>query len=237
MKNNFIIADVRFEIEYSFPETLAVMKDYLTEQPAEVKISVAISEAREEQKAQPNAPLWYFESIVIARKINDVLVSDYSGFLFHASSVEYNGKGYAFTAHSGVGKSTHTKILTDCFPQIKHVNDDKPIIRYFERENKFYIYGNPWRGKHGRGANSKAELRAICFIYRNAENVLSTASSKKVFPLFLEQIVYPENEGIADKLLTLVDKLFSSVKLYSLGCNLSKEAGETSFNGILNEKN
>ena len=36
-----------------------------------------------------------------------------------------------------------------------------------------------------------------------------------------------------DKLLALIEKMLESAKLYSLGCNISKEAAELSYNAMV----
>ena len=47
--------------------------------------------------------------------------------------------------------------------------------------------------------------------------------------VILNQTVRPTEIAQMDKLLSLIDKLLTSVKLYSLGCNISREAAELSY--------
>ena len=54
------------------------------------------------------------------------------GFMLHASAVEVDGKAYLFSASSGTGKSTHTKLWQEYFGYDKAliINDDKPALKF-----------------------------------------------------------------------------------------------------------
>ena len=54
----------------------------------------------------------------------------YDAFWLHASVVEKDGAAYAFTAPSGYGKSTHTRLWLEAFgDRVRIINGDNPIIR------------------------------------------------------------------------------------------------------------
>ena len=61
--------------------------------------------------------------------------------LIHASLVRNDGKGYAFTAKSGTGKSTQVSNWLRFIPGSDLMNDDNPVIRIID--GKAYIYGSP----------------------------------------------------------------------------------------------
>jgi hypothetical protein len=46
----------------------------------------------------------------------------------------------------------------------------------------------------------------------------------------LNQTIRPEDYGQMDTLLTLIDKLLTTVDLYKLGCNISIDAAKLSYN-------
>ena len=50
------------------------------------------------------------------------------------------------------------------------------------------------------------------------------------------QTIRPEDPAQMDRLLTLIDKLLTEVELYKLGCTISKEAAELSYNTMSKEK-
>lgn len=54
------------------------------------------------------------------RKIAEKLVQ-YDVMLFHGSAVAVDGIGYLFTAKSGTGKSTHTRLWREYFGDRGHI--------------------------------------------------------------------------------------------------------------------
>lgn len=235
MKNVYRIADLNFSVEIHYPFTEELFKDYLFPNGAvDFDVPLSKEEIREEYLKDGEFEEFYYENVCILKKINEILTEKANGFVFHASTVAYKDGGFCFTAHSGTGKSTHATLLKKLLGiELRSINDDKPFIRYFPENNEFWVYGTPWNGKHRRGENIKRKLSAITFLKRASENSVEKATAKDVLPLFLAQIVYPEDKASAEKLLPLIDKIFSTVPLYVLHCNKEDSAAETSFKEIL----
>ena len=176
----------------------------------------------------------YLETLAVYRKIATHAVSR-GMFLFHCSAIAVDGVGYAFTAKSGTGKSTHTGLWRKVFGErAVMINDDKPIIGV--RDGKATVYGTPWNGKHGLGQNMAVELRSICFLSRGAENRIKRVTNKSaVLPLLLNQTFRPSDANALKRTLELLDELFSCVEFYALECNMEDEAAVVSYNGMSGE--
>lgn len=99
--------------------------------------------------------------------------------LIHASLVRHKGYGYAFTAKSGTGKSTHTGLWLRYIADCDLMNDDNPIIRIID--DIPYIYGSPWSGKTPCYRNIKAQLGAITVIDRATVNRVERLSPIEAF--------------------------------------------------------
>ena len=70
----------------------------------------------------------YLETLAVYRKIADHILSC-DTLLFHGSVIAIDGEGYLFTAKSGTGKSTHTRLWREYFGErAVMVNDDKPLL-------------------------------------------------------------------------------------------------------------
>jgi hypothetical protein len=147
----------------------------------------------------------------------------------HSSVVEVDGYAYAFTAKSGVGKSTHTALWLKNIPGARVLNGDKPLYR-LEADGGLTVCGTPWNGKHRLDTNCRAEIKAICKIEQAKENTISRASTAEMLLTVLNQTIRPADAVQMDNLLTLIDKLLRQVNIYKLGCNISREAAELSFN-------
>lgn len=150
-------------------------------------------------------------------------VLEYNGCVLHSSAVAVDGNAYLFSAHSGTGKSTHTSLWLEYFKdKAVIVNDDKPCIRQVDGE--LYVYGTPWSGKYDISVNKRFKLKAITFICRSDENWIREASKTEAISLFLTQVYNPKDKEHMDLLLNMIDKIFSEVKIYKMGCNISEDA-------------
>lgn len=231
------IADVVFTAELNYEYVKRVCKDYEYDGDEEPAFHAAITQADidfEKSKSEDVFPDPYFESLALFRKLCNYALKEVDGIIFHSSAIMVDGKAYLFTAPSGTGKSTHARLWREMLgDRAVMINDDKPIIRYID--GKFYVYGTPWNGKHGLGTNARAEIKAICKIYQAKENVIKKATAGEMLMTVLNQTLRPEDESDMDKLLTLIDKMLRQVGIYVLGCNISKEAAETSFNYMSKE--
>ena len=91
------------------------------------------------------------EITAIQRKIAQELVN-HDTVLFHGSVVAVDGCAYLFTAKSGTGKSTHTRLWREMLGErALMVNDDKPFL--IVEEDRVLACGSPWSGKHGLDSN------------------------------------------------------------------------------------
>ena len=98
------------------------------------------------------------EFLAVQRKITEKLI-DFDVLLFHSSLMAVDGFGYAYSAPSGTGKSTHTAILRKVYgDRVQIVNDDKPFLRL--KDGVVYAYGTPWAGKEHLENNIKVPLHA-----------------------------------------------------------------------------
>ena len=107
------------------------------------------------------------------------------------------------------------------------INDDKPIIRLVD--DKIYIYGTPWTGKHELGENIKVPLKAICKLSRGKENKIRRADEKQMITTLFNQTMRPSDLKKAEVLFEITDKILSDVKLYDLECNISLESAKLSY--------
>ncbi|MBQ2537379.1 MAG: hypothetical protein II550_02750, partial [Ruminococcus sp.] len=99
--------------------------------------------------------------------------------LVHSSALICGGKAYLFSADSGVGKSTHTRLWLDAFGDEVHImNDDKPVIRIYD--DKILACGTPFDGGSGIALNETYPLGAIIFVERGEENSVRVPSDKEV---------------------------------------------------------
>jgi hypothetical protein len=191
-------------------------------------------EVLKEKADAPDFPDYYLESLALFRKLCEYVLSSANGIIFHSSAIAVDGEGYLFTAPSGTGKSTHTRLWRELLgDKAIMINDDKPIIRY--EDGEFYVYGTPWTGKHRLGENVRVKIKAICEIKRAKENRMEKLSPFEMFITIMNQTLRPKGEEDLDKLLKLIEKLLSKVKTFRLYCNVSIDAAKLSYNTLKGE--
>jgi len=158
---------------------------------------------------------------------------NHGGVLLHASCIEKDGVAYLFSAKSGTGKSTHTHLWMEKFPDVRMINDDKPAIRLID--GKYYACGTPFSGKNDESSNLTVPIRAIVFLERDKQNSISRILPQSAIPLFMAQTIRPARADTMDKLLTVLDGVLKNVPVYKLKCNISEDAVMTSYLGINND--
>ena len=170
----------------------------------------------------------YLETLAVYRQISEKM-PEYDTMLFHGSVIAVDGTAYLFTAKSGTGKSTHTrlwrKLLGD---KAVMVNDDKPLIRVTDTEA--IVYGKPWDGKHHLINNMSAPLKAICILERAKDNSIREITKHEALPMLIQQSYRPADPSAMAKTLLLIDRL--NVKFYRLSCNMDISAAELSYNTL-----
>ena len=169
----------------------------------------------------------YLEELAVYRKISERMI-DYDTFLFHGSCVAVDGHGYLFTAKSGTGKSTHTRLWREYLgDRAVMVNDDKPLIRADGKS--ITVFGTPYNGKHNLGANISVPLKAVCILERSTENHIEPVTPGQAYAMLLQQTYRPADPLLMKKTLTLIDRLAGGVELYRLSCNMDIEAARVAY--------
>ena len=227
------LAGILIEIHSIHDEVYRLCKDYLVESE-EADFAVEISQADIEYERQKSIreailehlqpviyPDPYLETLAVYRKIA-VHMLDYDTFLMHGSAVAARGGAYLFTAPSGTGKTTHTKLWLENIPGSYVVNGDKPLIRV--RDGYCEACGTPWSGKESMNANAIVPLRAVCLLERGEENSIEELPFLMVYTSLLQQIYRPGEEGAVIKTIELLRRLGESVRIYRLACNMEPEA-------------
>ena len=234
------IADKVVEVNSIYDEVHEYCSDYQTDEPADYSVTTTQADidferqksAREDEVE--GIPVRHFsdsylEELAVYRKIAEKMI-DFDTVLFHGSVVAVDDVGYLFTAKSGTGKSTHTRLWMEYFgDRAVMVNDDKPLLHIADTVT---AYGTPYNGKHRLGTNTSVPLKAICILTRSAENHIEPITREQAYTMLLQQVYRPADMLKMAKTLDLVDRLADSVKLYKLGCNMDISAAKIAYEGM-----
>lgn len=153
---------------------------------------------------------------------------DFQGIVLHASAIELDGKAYLFSAPSGTGKSTHTKLWQSVFGEQAIIfNDDKPALR--NMNGTWYAYGTPWSGK-GENSNRKVPLVGICFLKQSQENRIRRLNNAEAVQKIIWQTMkrFKKTEKL-DQMLSRVDELVRQIPVFELENRPEPEAALLSY--------
>ena len=223
-----------FRIEPKNKKLYDYCKNFICEPTEDCFDATASFEDMEYERAhdeEMHASEALIESLAVYRKIAEYLPA-HGSLLFHASVIQIDGNAYAFTAKSGTGKSTHTRLLTELLgDRAVMINDDKPILTY--KDGKVFASGTPWNGKHRLSSNITSPLHAICFLQRGDVNSIERVNGRDVFAQLLSQTYRPRSKEALEQTLHLITHISESVELYRLRCNMEPEAAVVSYNGMV----
>lgn len=166
-----------------------------------------------EQEAKAYNVLWeIFKNVIVC----------FDGIIIHSSAISYAGEGVIFSAPSGTGKSTHTRLWQKMFVQsVILVNDDTPAIRRID--DKLYLYGLPWSGS-GSNCSVRVPLKAIAFLERGTQNNLYPIDVITALYNLTDEMYRPIYSEIMDRQLSLVDFIFEKIPILTIECNMQDEA-------------
>lgn len=234
------LAGIPMRISALFESTAQYCAGYFCEEAPLVEIRMDPSDiARERVKAiredaleglpQHSYSDVYLETLAVYRKIAAALL-EHDILLYHGSVLAYDEKAYLFTAPSGTGKTTHSRLWLSEIPGAYILNGDKPLLRV--ENDRAYACGTPWQGKEKYGRNEILPLEAICILERDTCNHIESVSFRDALPVLLAQCNRPDEAQPMLRTLALIDRLGRMTRLYRLGCNMEPEAARVSFRAM-----
>ena len=223
------IADLYVSFECAERTMKRAEKYYLTDSDINPDISIKTTP---EEIANIYRPDWTEEVkayVYEGKLFYSELARRFNGMMIHSSAVVLDGNAYLFSAPSGTGKSTHTRLWLQKFKNRAYIlNDDKPAVRIMP--DGIFVYGTPWSGKEDISINKKAPLKGICFLNRDKTNWIKTMNTEsKVVNLYHSAIKKVDKE-VALKQLDIIENIIKKIPIYEMGCNISEESVEVSYN-------
>ncbi len=171
------------------------------------------------------------EDYAIATQFNRAAIN-YGTMLVHSSALICDGGAYLFSADSGVGKSTHTKLWLKAFGDKVHImNDDKPVVKLYD--DRAVAFGTPFDGGSGIALNESYPLRAIIFVERGEQNSVRIPDSREIIQKLYFQTARMVDRETAEKMLVNMEKLISLTRFYVLTCNMDISAAYAAYNSII----
>ena len=225
------IANIVIEINAFNETTKRYCSDFLCDEKPSYVITMTEYDLKNEVTESNNGHVYVNEEIsALYRKIADLFI-EHNIVVVHGSSFKVEDNGFIVTARSGVGKSTHVRLLEQCLGNdFVYINDDKPLL---EVSNELTLYSSPWNGKERRGNNNSAPLRAIIFLNRGDNTYRKLDNKEEVYFKLLSQIYLPKDKEKREKALKIIDILLKRINFYEINVNMDISAGEMTVERII----
>ena len=177
----------------------------------------------------------FLETIAVYRKIAELMPVVADSVVIHGSCVAVDGESFLFSADSGVGKSTHTRLWRELLgKRAVMINDDKPIIGI--RDGQVRAYGTPWAGKHRLFADISAPLKGVCFIVRSKENRIQRMEPHEAFINLVRQTYRPSSSQAFSKTVKILDYIAGKTNVWKMGCNTEPDAARIAYETMKGQK-
>ncbi|CAK7060019.1 MAG: hypothetical protein DELT_01391 [Desulfovibrio sp.] len=232
------IAGLNTRVHTDYPEIQSVYHCFLSES-GHVDFEISVSEdlfafaAEMHGGAMPGLLPWHTENLALQYLLCQCALR-HGCLLIHASSLQLDGKAYLFSAPSGTGKSTHSRLWVETFEgRASMINDDMPLLRRLD--GRWLVCGTPWTGKHGLGFNCTAPLKALGLL-RRGNNTIRSYAQQEDFPYLLNQVLRPNDSDLMDLTFALLEQLLTEVPVWSLFCEPTQAAAIMAANAMKEQK-
>ena len=229
------VAEVVMGVRVHYPSTRCFCREYLHDGQHDLSIGITEADlAYEEQECIRLGIHWdsgpVLEVSAVLRKVSEALLA-YDTLLFHGSCIAVDGQAYLFTAPSGTGKSTHTRLWRELLgSRAVMVNDDKPFLTV--GEEVVTAWGSPWCGRYGLQTNIAVPLKAICILERGVENRIRSIPARDAVFALLKQSFRPRNAAQMPQYMALLDRLSSRVQFFRMECNMDPAAALVAYGAM-----
>lgn len=161
------------------------------------------------------------------------LVLFHKGIILHASAIKYMEKAILFTAPSGTGKSTHTK-MWEKFHNALIINDDTPVIRLMN--NKPIAYGTPWSGFKLINSNDFAGLHAIVVLEQSNENKIHRLNKHEMIKHLLPRFFLPyQDNQLMETAFSIFSRIIEVTPVFLLQCRPDKQALDLAYKTVVED--
>lgn len=221
----YLLADLHTSFICHFPilQRRCLKYEVSCAHPDDISMEVPLERIQVFQSKHPQVSLEEAELILLSSRFSAQIL-DHQGLVLHASAIAHQGRAVLFSAASGVGKSTHTRLWQQQFgaEQAVILNDDKPALRLLD--GQWWVYGTPFSGNSDENRNERCPLHAIVFLERSPCNTIRRLSVEEALPYCLFNLPPYRREANLNKIMALLNQLLPAVPVYLLSCNMDPEA-------------
>ena len=137
----------------------------------------------------------------------------------HSSAIVHRGKTILFLGESGTGKSTHTRLWLNHFPDTQLLNDDSPFIRV-EADGSVRAYGSPWSGKTPCYKNIHTPVAAFVRLSQAPYNRIRRLTGIEAIGALLPScpFAFAYDKRLSESIFSVLSHTLQHLPVYHLEC-------------------
>lgn len=145
-------------------------------------------------------------------------------YMIHSASILYKGKAWLFSASSGTGKSTHTNLWKELYPdEVSLLNGDLNLLSI--HHGAAAIYGIPWCGTSGITNKEVYPLGGIILLRQYYEDRIERLPDHKKQLLISQRLISPVwTRGMLEEQLQFIHRLLPEITCFRLWCTKEQSA-------------
>jgi hypothetical protein len=144
------------------------------------------------------------------------------GILFHGVVMEWEGMGIIVGAHSGVGKTTHTKMWKE-YEDAVILNGDRALC--YRKEGCWYTCGAPWNGSSGECSNREIAISVIVILEQAGNNQVTYLTPLQGAMELIKLTFAPTWESdLMNCALDSIDQVVKNIRVIKLSCRPDLDA-------------
>jgi len=193
---------------------------------------VNINKSAKKEKLNKQSENELFEAVNSSlKRIFVMAVAGKGGVCLHSSTIKFNGAAICFSASSGTGKTTHTNLWRDVFPDIEVINGDMGYLS--ARGGEAYYFSAPWCGTSGECVSASAPVKALVFLEQAKQNIIHKISTDEAFMRLSTRCFMPSwHKYLYLKAIDTAELLAGLADCYLLKCLPNKGAAQVCHHGI-----
>lgn len=204
-----------------YPQEKQIRRSYINKEKTFGTIYVTGAEPCD----TPSLEVFAYTICLAIRDLFFVFMQQHNRIAVHSASIIYNNEAYAFSASSGVGKTTHTNFWKSLY-DIEILDGD--VAALYKENDTVYAYGLPWCGTSKLFENKKVPLGGIFFLQQSCHNAVHPLNLFEAILRLSARCFTPTwTPKLADKNISIAETIAAQTLCAIVSCLPNEEAAKT----------
>ncbi len=226
------LAGVPVSCQFRFPDTRGFFRKFSSGITEDALGPVIVSDqAFTDWERSGNDIDAFGEFCLMCQPVSEVLM-ERDCCVFHGSALRHHDKAILIAGGSGLGKSTHTRLLLNNHPdEFSVINGDKPVLEC--KDDHVIVHPSPWTGKEGLHGAPTTQLAGLFLIHRAEKDSVEKCPDGEAaffsFPLVFQSF---KNETVIRNSGRITEMIVDKVPCFRFMSNDIRKSSELLYEAI-----